>query len=85
MPCKSLKRSTNESVSLARTRLAKELKNLDADVFLADCPQMPDCHGVDDVLGKIKRESGVDTACEFLFLLKKANKFKFCYPSFWLI
>lgn len=58
--------SINESVKLARLTLAKTLKDLGADVFLADCPEMPGCNGIDDVLGKIEREHDTDEAVKRL-------------------
>ncbi len=54
--------STNESVKFARLSLAKELTALGAQVFLADCPVIEGCNGIDDVLGKIDREQGTDKA-----------------------
>jgi hypothetical protein len=53
---------TNESVHFARQKLAKELTERGADVYLADCPEMDGGNGIDDVLGKIEREQGTDEA-----------------------
>ncbi len=59
--------STNESVQAARSSLSRELKNLNANVFLADLPEIEGCNGIDDVLGKIEREQSTDDACQFLY------------------
>jgi hypothetical protein len=69
--------STNESVKFARLTLAKNLKELGADVYLADCPEMNGCNGIDDVLGKIEREQSTDAAVkECQGILKAAVAFK---------
>ena len=59
--------STNENVKFARLTLAKELRALGADVFLADCPEIEGCNGIDDVLGKIEREQSTDAAVRLCF------------------
>ncbi|HLM60922.1 MAG TPA: DUF3854 domain-containing protein, partial [Pyrinomonadaceae bacterium] len=69
--------STNKDVYLARLALAKTLKELGATVYLADCPDMQACNGIDDVLGKIEREQGADEAVrQCLEILEKAQPFK---------
>jgi hypothetical protein len=69
--------STNESVSAARAVLAKELHKLGAIVYLADCPEMTGCNGIDDVLGDIERKHGTKTAVQRLQeILKSAEAFK---------
>jgi len=66
---------TNESVKFARLTLAKNLKELGADVYLADCPEMDGCNGIDDVLGKIEREASADEAVKRLQeILTQAEK-----------
>lgn len=61
--------ATNASVAKARRTLARELKNLGADVLFADLPEIGGCNGIDDFLGKIEEEAGVDEACKYLFKL----------------
>jgi hypothetical protein len=69
--------STNEDVKFARLTLAKELRNLGATVFLADCPDVENCNGIDDVLGKIEREQNTDAAVKLCFeILDDAQAFK---------
>jgi hypothetical protein len=68
---------TNESVHFAQQKLAKELTERGADVYLADCPEMEGCSGIDDVLGKIEREQGTDEAAKRCFeILEAATPFK---------
>ncbi len=68
---------TNEKVGYAQQTLAKELTERDADVYLADCPEMDGCNGIDDVLGKIDREQGTDAAVQRCFeVLEAAIPFK---------
>lgn len=57
---------TNESVKFARLILAKNLRELGADVYLADCPEMDGCNGIDDVLGKVECEASADEAVKRL-------------------
>jgi len=68
---------TNEKVGYAQQTLAKELTQRGADVYLADCPEMQGCNGIDDVLGKIDREQGTDAAVsQCLEILANAKPFK---------
>ncbi len=68
---------TNESVHFARQKLAKELSERGADVYLADCPEMDGGNGIDDVLGKIERERGTDEAVKQCHeILEAAAAFK---------
>lgn len=67
--------ATNQDVSNARRSLASELKNLGAKVFFVDMPQIDQCNGIDDALGKMEREESFDKACDFLFdLLDQATE-----------
>jgi hypothetical protein len=68
--------STNENVKFARLTLAKELRALGADVFLADCPEIEGCNGIDDVLGKIEREKSTDAAVNLCFEILDAAAHK---------
>jgi hypothetical protein len=69
--------STNESVMIARITLARELHNLGAIVSIADCPEIENCNGIDDILGKIEREQNADSAVkECLEIIGKAQPFK---------
>ncbi len=69
--------STNESVRIARASLANELHKLGAIVYLADCPEMTGCNGIDDVLGDIERKHGTNAAVQRLQdILKSAEAFK---------
>lgn len=68
---------TNESVKAAERNLAKELTERGARVFIADCPDIKGCNGIDDILGKIEREDGTDKAIERLLkILEAAKPFK---------
>ncbi|MDQ3748665.1 MAG: DUF3854 domain-containing protein [Acidobacteriota bacterium] len=68
---------TNESVKFALLTLAKTLTEKGATVYLADCPEMPGCNGIDDILGKIEREQNTDEAVkQCLEILEKAQPFK---------
>jgi uncharacterized protein (DUF927 family) len=66
--------ATNEGVQAARLTLARELINFGANVFLANLPEIEDCNGIDDILGKFEREQNEDKACEFLFDLLEKSK-----------
>jgi hypothetical protein len=67
----------NEKVGYAQQTLAKELTERGADVYLADCPEMENCSGIDDILGKIGREQGADAAVNrCLEILADAKPFK---------
>ncbi|CAN5564270.1 hypothetical protein BH10ACI1_BH10ACI1_10860 [soil metagenome] len=68
--------STNEGVKFARLTLGRELRALGANVFLADCPEIEGCNGIDDVLGKIEREHGTDAAVEGCFEILDAATHK---------
>jgi len=69
--------STNKNVFFARLNLAKELTELGAIVFFADCPDMEGCNGIDDVLGKIESEQGTDEAVnQCLKILDTAKPYK---------
>jgi hypothetical protein len=69
--------STNKDVYFARLKLAKELTELGAAVFLADCPNAEKCNGIDDVLGKTEREQNIDTAVKQCHkILDAAQPFK---------
>lgn len=66
--------ATNPNVAQARRNLAKELRILGADVYFADLPEIDNCNGIDDVLGKIEREENENAAIKFLFdLLDQAS------------
>jgi hypothetical protein len=68
---------TNEKVGYAQQTLAKELTQRGADVYVADCPEMDGCNGIDDILGKIAREQGTDAAVNRCFeILEAAKPFK---------
>jgi hypothetical protein len=68
---------TNEKVGYAQQTLAKELTERGAAVYIADCPEMDGCNGIDDVLGKIDREQGADEAVKRCFeILEAATPFK---------
>lgn len=56
--------SINKGVCSARLKLAKELTELGAVVFLADCPNADNCNGIDDVLGITEREQNTDAAVD---------------------
>jgi hypothetical protein len=69
--------STNKNVFFARLNLAKELTELGAIVFFADCPDIEGCNGIDDVLGKIESEQGTDEAVnQCLKILDTAKPYK---------
>jgi hypothetical protein len=69
--------STNKSVYIARQNLARKLKELGAEVYLADCPELPGCNGIDDVLGNIEREQNTDAAVQkCLEIIDGASAFK---------
>jgi hypothetical protein len=69
--------STNKNVYFARLKLAKELTELGATVFLADCPGVENCNGIDDVLGKTEREQNTDAAVKQCHkILDAAQPFK---------
>jgi uncharacterized protein (DUF927 family) len=72
---------TNYSVSVARESLGKELKDLGANVFYVDLPEIPNCNGIDDVLGKIANEQSENDACQFLFNLLDLASGKESYES----
>jgi hypothetical protein len=66
-----------ESVHFAEQGLAKELTERGADVYIADCPEMEGCNGIDDVLGKIEREQGTDAAVKkCVQIIEAAKPFK---------
>ena len=68
---------TNEKIRYAGQTLAKELTERGAAVYVADCPEMDGCSGIDDVLGKIDREQGTDAAAsQCLEILEAAKPFK---------
>ena len=68
---------TNESVRAARNMLAKEMRELGANCFIAECPEISGCNGIDDVLGTWERSDGVDRAVEkCLSLIEAAEKSK---------
>lgn len=65
--------STNKHVLYARRRLKKELVGRGSDVVCVDMPEVAGCKGIDDLLGHIARESGVQPAAKRLMnLLDKA-------------
>jgi hypothetical protein len=68
----------NEKVQYARQTLSRTLsKELGADVFIADCPDLIGCKGIDDVLGKIEREQNADEAVKKLNeILEAASPYK---------
>jgi putative DNA primase/helicase len=66
---------TNEQVRAARARLAKEMQTLGAKVFLADCPEVESCNGIDDVLGSWEQNAGEEKAVvQCLELLDQAKE-----------
>jgi hypothetical protein len=68
---------TKESVHFAEKGLAKELTERGANVYIADCPEMENCNGIDDVLGKTEREQNTDAAVKLcLEILEAAKPFK---------
>jgi hypothetical protein len=68
---------SNYKVKFAEKSLAKELTERGADVFIADCPEMDGCNGIDDVLGKIEREQDTETATKRCWdILEAAKPFK---------
>lgn len=68
----------NEKVRYARATLARTLsKELGATVFLADCPDLSGCKGIDEVLGKIERDQNADEAVKKLDeILEEATSYK---------
>lgn len=69
--------STNKNVYIALQTFARKLKELGADVYLADCPELPGCNGIDDVLGRVEREQNTDAAVrKCLEIIDGASAFK---------
>lgn len=73
--------ATNHDVKIARLAFANILIELGAEVYLTDLPEMPNCNGIDDVLGKFEREKGEKEAVNYLFDLLARSKPKISRKS----
>ncbi len=67
---------TNESVSNARTQLARDLKGMEAKVLFAEMPEDFTGNGIDDLLGDLERDVDEEFAILTLAaILDKAKEF----------
>jgi hypothetical protein len=66
---------TNTQVAAARADLCLQLQGRGAKVFYAELPEIEGVNGIDDFLGVVERESGIDKAIEKgLAIIRGAHK-----------